>query len=102
MQKRKRATIIMSDSNEESSALESKDGALRGALQPLPNPPSKRPRKGSSKPSGDKPTSKSGKMKPAARAKISQATATASSLPPEIWRLIGEKVNSMYFVPITV
>jgi hypothetical protein len=99
MQKRKRnATITKATkANATATASDVEDGPPRGALQPRPNPPAKRPRTGPSKQSDkEKLSGKSRKAQTVIKAKAlaSQVAAAASSLPPEIWRLIGQEVNT--------
>jgi hypothetical protein len=114
MHKRKRPATIMDTSIENSTAPASpsttagsdpsgsKDGPSRGLLQPRPNPPAKRVRP-SGQPDRDKISSglckaqEVIKIKPSASNAGAAAAATtvkATSLPPEIWRLVGQKVDS--------
>jgi hypothetical protein len=99
MQNRKRSATIMDASTETAPTSDGGDEPSRGALQPRPNPPAKRPRM---LPSGqsdkDEPAGepcqaqKAVKVKP--KPSASRRAAAAPTLPPELWRLIGQNVST--------
>jgi hypothetical protein len=105
MPKRKVTAVEANDKNEWVSTLKTPGGpaisaannkTARKALQPRPNPPAKRQRQSAK---GDKPPRKAKASKAQKEAEVNTLAtafaplAAAASLPPEIWRLIGEKVN---------
>jgi len=97
MQKRKRNATITNatEASATASASDVEDGPSRGALQPRPNPPAKRSRTGPSKQSDkEKLSGKSRRAQPVIKAKALASQVAAASLPPEIWRLIGQEVNT--------
>jgi hypothetical protein len=105
MPKRKATAIEANDENERVSTLKTPGGppisatndkTARIALQPHPNPPAKRQRQSAK---GDKPPRKAKASKTRKEAEVNtlatpfRPLVTVASLPPEIWKLIGEMVN---------
>jgi hypothetical protein len=105
MPKRKATAIEANDENERVSTLKTLGGSAisvandktaRIALQPHPNPPAKRQRQSAK---GDKPPRKAKASKARKEAEVNALATTFGpfvtvvSLPPEIWKLIGEMVN---------
>jgi hypothetical protein len=105
MPKRKAAAVEVNDENERVSTLKNPNGTAnsavndktaRKALKPRPNPPVKRQRQSAK---GDKPSRKAKASKAQKEAEVDTPATTfaplttAASLPPEIWRSIGEMVN---------
>jgi hypothetical protein len=105
MLKRKVTAIEANDENEGVSTLKTPGGPAisaannktgRKALQPRSNSPAKRQRQCAK---GDKPSRKAKASKAQKEVEVNTLAttfpplATAASLPPEIWRLIGEMVN---------
>ena len=73
------------------------DGQLGGVLQPRPKPSAKHARL-SGQPDKEEFSGGSCKMQKVVKVEpqVSNAgAAAATSLPPDIWRLIGQKVNSL-------
>lgn len=105
MPKRKATAIEANNENERVSTLKTPGGPAiyaandkiaRKVLHSRPKPPAKRQRQSAK---GDKPLRKAKASKAQKEAEVntlattSAPLATAASLPPEIWRLIGEMVN---------
>jgi hypothetical protein len=100
MPRRKRTATIMGTSAEISGAgaehgtAGSDDVSSRAVLQSRPNPPAKRMRSSGQR---DKEKPSSGSRKAQELLKVRPpAAAAAISLPPEIWRSIGQIVNSSH------
>jgi hypothetical protein len=111
MRKRKRIATTMDELTENSvapashataslDALSGEDGQFRRVLRPRPNPPSERARL-SRQLDKEECAVESCKLQEAVKVKphVPNAGVAATSLPVEIWRLVGQNVHSLSVIP---